>query len=229
MKKIILSLAIMAIVGTIVVGATRAYFTSSATSTGNTFAAGTMNLSLSAGDPTNHTVFTIANMAPGIEVGPQTLNYSNAGSIDGFVKLNTTYALTSGGAGLVNEHDFARHLIVTSGVTDGIPVQGWWAQHVIDSYSGADNTAKTAAALADRGVYQVSAGVYAPTVYGLSLVTLKFENGYNGAPVLWPAGAATHAVVLKLELDPTTTNEYQGAGISVSLNATMLQTNDTSF
>ncbi len=44
MKKIILSLAVIVVVSTAVVGITRAYFTSTATSSGNTFSAGTLHI-----------------------------------------------------------------------------------------------------------------------------------------------------------------------------------------
>ncbi|MDD5433725.1 MAG: TasA family protein [Candidatus Pacebacteria bacterium] len=43
-KKIIISLAIIGIVGAIAVGGTVAYFTDTETSTGNTFTAGTLDL-----------------------------------------------------------------------------------------------------------------------------------------------------------------------------------------
>lgn len=46
MKKILLSLAIIAAAGAIVVGATTAYFTDTETSTGNTFTAGEINLKI---------------------------------------------------------------------------------------------------------------------------------------------------------------------------------------
>jgi predicted ribosomally synthesized peptide with SipW-like signal peptide len=175
MKKIILSLAVIALTSVVAVGVTRAYFSSTATSTGNTFSAGTLTLSLSAGSGSTNTVFNITGMAPGVEVGPQTLNYSNTGSIDGIVKLNTTYAFVSGGHGPVNEHDFARHLIVTSGVTDTVPVQGWWAKHVIEKYNDA------AAALADGAIFDTGSSStlpevkYLPTVYGLSKVRSKYN------------------------------------------------------
>jgi len=47
MKRIILSLAVIAIAGIGAVGATRAYFSTSATVTGNTFSSGTLGLTIS--------------------------------------------------------------------------------------------------------------------------------------------------------------------------------------
>jgi predicted ribosomally synthesized peptide with SipW-like signal peptide len=46
MKKIVLSLAVIAVVATVAVTATRAYFSDTATITGNTFTAGTLDLKI---------------------------------------------------------------------------------------------------------------------------------------------------------------------------------------
>lgn len=51
MKKIIMSLAMIAAVGAIVVGATRAYFSDTETSTGNTFTAGTIDIAIDGENP----------------------------------------------------------------------------------------------------------------------------------------------------------------------------------
>ena len=61
MKKIILSLAIVAVVGTVVIGGTIAYFSDTETSTGNTFTAGSVNLN----DGLSVKKFDLSNMKPG--------------------------------------------------------------------------------------------------------------------------------------------------------------------
>ena len=63
MKKIIVSLAIIAVVGVVVVGATTAYFSDTETSSGNTFTAGVIDISIDGDNPWNET-FTMADMKP---------------------------------------------------------------------------------------------------------------------------------------------------------------------
>jgi predicted ribosomally synthesized peptide with SipW-like signal peptide len=225
MSKIIVSLSIVAAVAAVVAGGTYAYFSDTQTSSGNTFTAGTLTLALSkdSGYSPNATgLFTESDMAPGVPTAAKTLYFKNTGSIAGKVKLTTTYTLTNGGKGGINATDFAKHMVVTSGVTDGLAVQTYWAQHVIDTYSGAT------AALADNAIYDTGSGVYTPTVWGLSKVTLKFEQTYNGTPVQWNA-LATHTVALVMMLDPNVGNDYQYSAGTVSLTADMVQWENTTF
>ena len=86
MKKIILSLSVIAAVAAIVIGGTMAWFSSTATSTDNTFASGTMNLQLSNDNSTYDSSVTgtwnVGNMAPGGTPYVSTLYMKNTGSID---------------------------------------------------------------------------------------------------------------------------------------------------
>lgn len=73
MNKILISLLTIALVSVVAVGATRAYFTDTATSTGNTFTSGTLDLKLSDAnegwsDGVTSTWSSPANWAPGQEV-----------------------------------------------------------------------------------------------------------------------------------------------------------------
>ncbi|HRY62682.1 MAG TPA: TasA family protein [Candidatus Paceibacterota bacterium] len=85
MKKIVLSVAIIALSTTVIVGATRAYFSDTETSTGNTFAAGTLDLNLDGAD-TNSVKFTVTNTAPGAS-GTSYWTVKNVGSLAGYVDL----------------------------------------------------------------------------------------------------------------------------------------------
>lgn len=79
MKKIILSLAIIAAVGAIVVGATTAYFSDTETSEGNTISSGSLDLTLNGHNNVTEAVVNIEDMKPS-QVwysGPITLNVSN--------------------------------------------------------------------------------------------------------------------------------------------------------
>lgn len=65
MKKILISLLIIGAVFAAISGATMAYFSDTATSTGNTFAAGTLDFNIKAPDTTSHQVFNVTGMKPG--------------------------------------------------------------------------------------------------------------------------------------------------------------------
>lgn len=68
MKKIVLSLTVIAVVSIAVVGATRAFFSDTETSTGNTFTAGAIDLTLMDGDEVTGTLFNsalLSDLKPG--------------------------------------------------------------------------------------------------------------------------------------------------------------------
>ena len=64
MKKIIVSLSIMAMVAGVVIGATSAYFSDTETSIGNTFTAGTIDIKVDGNNPWTDT-YTIPDIKPG--------------------------------------------------------------------------------------------------------------------------------------------------------------------
>ncbi len=81
MKKIITSLAMIVLIGTLVVGATRAIFSDTETSFDNTFAAGTLDLKVDGSDePVVHV--TLSDMKPG-DTYTQNWTFSNTGSLTG--------------------------------------------------------------------------------------------------------------------------------------------------
>lgn len=87
----------------LVVGATRAYFSDTETSTGNTFAAGTLDLNVDGGN-TNVVKFTVTDMKPGdTQTGTWTLR--NAGSIAGYLDLHSIAQVH--GAGTTTEPELA--------------------------------------------------------------------------------------------------------------------------
>lgn len=92
MKRIILSVALIAAVAAIVVGGTMAFFSSSATSTGNTFTAGTLNLAIakdSNGIPYNgwltsqNASWNFSAMAPGGTPSVSSVWLKNIGTVNG--------------------------------------------------------------------------------------------------------------------------------------------------
>src|SRR3990167_2261904 len=85
MKRIILGIFAIALVAAVAVGATVAQFSDTETSTGNTFAAGTLDLNVDGGN-VNVVKFNVANMRPGNQPhGSYTL--ANVGSVNGYLDL----------------------------------------------------------------------------------------------------------------------------------------------
>ena len=81
MKKILISLSIIAVVAVVSIGITSAYFTDTETSENNTMAAGTMDLNIDNGNVAVKTM-NLSNKAPG-DVGTETATLKNVGSLDG--------------------------------------------------------------------------------------------------------------------------------------------------
>ncbi len=66
MKKILVSLSIIAAVAAVIVGATTAYFSDTETSTGNTLTAGTLDLYVNGQNPLEGPVVTLSDLKPSI-------------------------------------------------------------------------------------------------------------------------------------------------------------------
>lgn len=86
MRKILFSLLVISVVISLVVGATKAYFSDTETSTGNTLAAGNLDLNVD-GANTNVVKFTVSEMEPQGEVVKGTYTLNNAGTINGYLDL----------------------------------------------------------------------------------------------------------------------------------------------
>jgi len=85
MKKILMSLVVMALAVAAISGGTFAYFSDTETSTANTFTSGTLDMVLSGGTPIGDSVIgtwvSPANWLPG-QTFSATLQFTNVGSID---------------------------------------------------------------------------------------------------------------------------------------------------
>lgn len=79
-KKILLSLSVIGVVATIVIGATTAYFSDVEVSEGNTFAAGTLDLSVNGENSWTSTIFDISDVKPG-DSGTTTIKLKNEGTL----------------------------------------------------------------------------------------------------------------------------------------------------
>lgn len=97
MQKILLSLVTITLVAAVAIGATRAYFSDTETSTGNSFTAGKLDLVLGAGTPMP---FSVSNLAPG-QSGTGKVTLTNAtGSIDGVLDIKIANMVQSEGGPL---------------------------------------------------------------------------------------------------------------------------------
>ncbi len=95
-KKLAIALIAVAIVGVFSSGAIYAYFNDTETSTGNSFTAGTLDLTLSTAAPSG-VAFTATDMKPG-STGVSTITLTNAGSIDGTLTGQITSIVNGPGA-----------------------------------------------------------------------------------------------------------------------------------
>ena len=101
MKRLALSLASIAFVSILAIGATSAYFSNQSTATGNTFAAGTLDLDLNNRSSLTR-AYKVNNIAPGAwDLAGQVI-LKNAGSIDGHAWLEITRVRTTGNGALEN-------------------------------------------------------------------------------------------------------------------------------
>ncbi|MDD2823107.1 MAG: TasA family protein [Candidatus Daviesbacteria bacterium] len=96
MNKILMSLLMIIMVATVATGATNAYLSDTETSTGNTFAAGSLDLNVDGGN-TNVVKFNVSNLRPGNQpIGTWRLN--NVGTLNGYLNLKNIALTNAGGA-----------------------------------------------------------------------------------------------------------------------------------
>jgi len=88
-KKILFSLMTIALVGALVGAGVFAYFNDVETSTGNTFTAGTLDLTVDSENPWTSTKITVANMKPG-DSGAVDCTLTNTGNLAGTLNANIT-------------------------------------------------------------------------------------------------------------------------------------------
>ena len=86
MKKVIISLSIIAIVAIVSIGITTAYFSDTETGENNTMAAGTMDLNIDGGNVAVQTMH-LSNKAPG-DFGVERSTLKNVGSLAGKLNIN---------------------------------------------------------------------------------------------------------------------------------------------
>lgn len=85
-QRILISLIVIGTIAAIVIGGTVAFFSDTETSTGNTFSAGTLNLTVNDKDGENVVLFNLSNLKPG-DQPKGSYKIRNVGSINGYLDI----------------------------------------------------------------------------------------------------------------------------------------------
>jgi spore coat-associated protein N len=136
-KKMGMALASTALGAMLIGGGTFALFTSTANNSGNTFTAGT--LEVSAGNVAVYSGATFSNLAPG-DSGDATLTVTNTGSLDAFVKIddiiNESGGLFDGGANQLQITYDTATKVAPAGGTATFDIHYYFPLDADDSYEG---------------------------------------------------------------------------------------------
>lgn len=211
MKKIAISLGIIGVVAAIVIGATTAYFSDTETSTGNTFTAGTLDLTLEESDGVP---ITLTNMAPGDSAsGTITVQNSGTGSMAGKLYATSNYVESDGGdtsapdgEGInMTEDEVAKMLLITDFTADG--------DNILSQIPDVDDDGRIT-------VYDM-----VNDITGLSLSDYsspgRLETWYSYDDNMISGGS--HDYSLTVEFDSSADNRYQGDGITLTFTFLLTQ------
>lgn len=236
-KRILLSLSIIAAVAAIVIGGTKAFFSSKATSANNTFTAGTMNLRLSnTGNSTDYhpsvsNTWNFSDMIPGGTPQIDTLYVKNTGTVPGkTLGVNVSkYSQTVG--------SFENQVRITKMTFGGSNLLEGGAGATIGDYvepktCGATatpgNLDSTVSSAVDGEIICVDAGNYTPDTLALNVdnVTLVGMHDPNGSDAAKISGTVSvtgkNVVVRGLNI----TNPGEGYGVSVTGTASGIMVSD---
>lgn len=231
-QKILASVATILVVATIAGGITYAYWERTRTSSGNTFSMTRIDLLLADGDndfTTENVVFATHNdMYPGLEVGPFKLQVKNGKPIPGKVKVEMSYS----GIGDATIDNIAKEMVITNAKLDGAALdrQAYWAKRILEDtgLSEADGISQgyiQRLAPGDIVVDGVAMPNLAPTLFGLSTITIYYRN-YNGSDELVWNQDDVHETELMVQLDGDAPDTLQDASIEAIASVTIHQAND---
>ena len=212
MKKILgLTVAALLVMG-LVGGGTWAYFTDVETSTGNTFATGTLDLEVDTENPWTSTAIdnSATPMKPGETLTPVNIDCKNVGSLPGDLYMQITAVLGVGGANMApytHASSEPEYDAETGTYTAGTPNNDNTPKDDIDTVIELSCENATVGITGIDGVKLDVAGAA-----GWKLVEASL------------AAAATATVDLGATLDgATTTNEYQGDTVSFTIEFQIVQ------
>jgi len=202
MKKILISLSIIGAVAAIAVGGTIAYFSDTETSTGNTFTAGTLDLTV---DAPQDSIWTMTNMAPGDSTSG-TLAMTNAGSLPGDLYATITFVEADKGdkgegkTGLnKTAQEVADNIFVTS------------AQWVDNS-----NSAPGLNLLSIPGVDANSDG-------DVTLTEFQTAIGSGSRLLATLVSSENASLAMTTQFNPAATDDFQGEGVAMTITLNLHQ------
>ena len=228
MKKILISLMTIAMVGALVGGGVFAYFSDVETSTGNTFTAGTLNLNLTDasenGTESETLTWVFSGIAPGATGGGARLTIVNTGSLNGYLDLSGVgVANAENYNALTNEAEAADD----TDTSDATGVGELGANLLVQIWLDADNDGVVdvdgSNNLLERSIYPAAA-IGAPNpgvtgVLGSIAASYDLDTPLNGA-------SGTTYIALLWNLPGTTNNGVQGDSATLSFTVELDQTAD---
>jgi len=229
MKKILISLMTIALVGALIGGGIYAYFSDVETSTGNVFTAGTLNLNLTDtsddGSESETATWVFSNIAPGETGGGGAgagLTVSNTGSLDGYLDLSSITPTNAENYDAATDEAEAADDANTSDATGGGELG---ANLLVQIWLDADNDGAVGVAagvLTEVSIYPAAAiGAPDPGVTGVLdsiAATYDLDELLN-----W--GSSTYIAIL-WDLPSATTNTVQGDSVTLTFTVELDQTAD---
>jgi len=230
MRRILISLMTIALVGALIGGGVYAYFSDVETSTGNVFTAGTLNLNLTDasddGTESETATWVFSDIAPGDTGGGGAgagLTVSNTGSLNGYLDLSSITVANAENYDATTDEAEAADDADTSDATGGgelganLLVQIWLDDDndgVVD-VDGSNN-------LLEESIYPAAAiGAPNPGVTGvLDSIAATYD-----LDELLNAGNSTYIAIL-WDLPSATNNAVQGDSATLSFTVELDQTAD---
>lgn len=195
MKRILMSVLVIGAVSVTAFGATSAYFTDTETSTGNTFTAGTLDLTL---NETGGAPINLTNMQPG-DMSSGTITVTNVGSLAGWLGAKSAYVEVDGdtnapdGTGAdMSDDETAKMLLITAFTADTIDILGAIPDVDSDGRTTVFDMVNDPSAIAPPhagGLWYSYDTDMTPTEVHTYSLTVQFDtdagNDYQGDGIVW--------------------------------------------
>lgn len=210
MKKILgLSIAALLVIG-LVGGGTWAYFSDTETSTGNSFAVGTLDLVVNSENPLSSVLIdgSSVSLAPGDSLSQVSIPCLNDGDLTGDLHVRITSVTPSGGTAVYPSGD-PKCSNEPEYYAEGGP-GSWVAVDDIDTVMTLD---------ADENGGSGITGLDGQTISSVEDTWVKVKDDL--------AGGETFTLDLGATLSDSTTNEYQGDTVTFTLEFALTQVDET--
>jgi len=183
-------------------GAAFAYFSDTETSSGNTFTAGTVDLEI-----TGQSSITLDNMAPGATASG-TITVTNIGTLAGSLYATSWYVTADGAVNPVDmsDDDVAKMLLITAFTADDVDILSQIPE--VDGGAG-------------KSVYDMVNDPSGGSVEGYDDPVVSPHGWYSYDANM--IKDASHTYALTVQFDPLAGNDYQGDGITWTLEFLLTQ------